>query len=90
MSVRCSVGGKVQGVWYRASAAERAKGLGLSGYVRNRRDGSVELVLAGPATAVTDMIGWLWEGPPGAVVNSVAVETCDEEPAAGFEVTATL
>jgi len=70
-SVRVVVAGRVQGVWYRAWTAKTAKSLGLAGWVRNRRDGTVEAVLSGSAEAVEAMLAALWEGPPLAEVTAV-------------------
>jgi acylphosphatase len=63
--------GRVQGVGYREACVERAQALGLAGYVRNRRDGSVEVMLQGRADAVARMEAWLNEGPPPARVDRV-------------------
>jgi len=84
--VRCIVEGRVQGVFYRASAAERAQALGLSGWVRNRADGSVELVAAGEPRAIETLAAWLWEGPPSARVTAVTVTEFEGEVEAGFGV----
>ena len=69
--------GRVQGVSYRAGAVAEADRLGLTGWVRNRRDGSVEAVVGGPEAAVADFIAWARRGPAGAVVG--AVEVADVE-----------
>ncbi len=66
--------GKVQGVFYRASTAERARTLGLTGYAKNLPDGRVEVLACGEDAAVEELIGWLWEGPPAAKVSGVEVE----------------
>ncbi|MGE5766838.1 MAG: acylphosphatase, partial [Bacteroidota bacterium] len=71
VTVRVVVSGRVQGVWYRAWTEKTARGLGLAGWVRNRRDGSVEAVLSGDAATVEDMIDRLWEGPDLAAVKAV-------------------
>jgi acylphosphatase len=65
------VEGRVQGVGYREACVQQARALGLAGYVRNRRDGSVEVMLQGPADAVARMLTWLHEGPPLARVDRV-------------------
>ena len=70
---KCLVGGRVQGVFYRASAARRARELGISGYARNLTDGRVEVLACGSAQAVESFIGWLSVGPSGAKVNAVEV-----------------
>ncbi len=64
-----TVRGRVQGVFYRAFALERARELGLKGWVRNRSDGSVELVAEGEAEALATLRTWCLKGPPGAIVR---------------------
>jgi acylphosphatase len=66
-----TVRGRVQGVFYRSTALERARDLGLNGWVRNRVDGSVELVAEGEATSIAALRAWSTKGPPGAVVRAV-------------------
>jgi len=61
----------VQGVGYRDACVHRARALGLAGWVRNRRDGSVEVLLQGAPDAVSHMLDWLHEGPPLAKVERV-------------------
>ena len=65
--------GLVQGVWYRESLRETAKGLGVTGWVRNRSDGSVEAVIQGEPDAIDALIEWARRGPPQARVANVAV-----------------
>ena len=55
-AVRALITGKVQGVWFRAWTAQEAEKRGLTGWVRNRRDGSVEALLCGPQAALDDML----------------------------------
>ena len=78
-SVRVRISGRVQGVCFRAWTVEQAYALKLDGWVRNRRDGSVEAVFSGSPTAVDDMIRRCWEGPPAADVDQVS-ETAETEP----------
>ncbi|MEQ9641805.1 MAG: acylphosphatase [Alphaproteobacteria bacterium] len=73
-----TITGRVQGVWYRGWAVETATALGLDGWVRNRRDGSVETVVAGKAAAVDDFIQACHHGPPSARVDNVAVEDAED------------
>jgi acylphosphatase len=68
------VTGLVQGVGYRYSMIAAARRYGAAGWVRNRRDGSVEAMIAGNAEAVAAMIDWARHGPAGAEVARVAVE----------------
>ena len=72
-SVGVRITGRVQGVWYRGWTMDQARELGLSGWVRNRRDGSVEAVFAGDEAAVEDMLARCREGPPAARVDDIAV-----------------
>lgn len=69
--------GRVQGVSYRASAQTEAVRLGLSGWVRNRHDGSVEALVSGRVEAVEDFIGWAHIGPPAARVDRVIVDLAE-------------
>lgn len=72
-SVHLSIKGKVQGVFYRASAKEKANILGIVGWVRNCADGTVECVAAGAEEAVAAFITWCETGPRGAMVTGVSV-----------------
>ncbi len=65
--------GKVQGVFYRASAREHAKSLGIKGFVRNLPDGSVELDAEGDEDLLNQLLFWCQHGPPGARVEKVNV-----------------
>ncbi|HYD30928.1 MAG TPA: acylphosphatase [Azospirillaceae bacterium] len=77
-SVQARITGRVQGVWYRGWTIEQASRLGLSGWVRNRADGSVEAVFAGPAEAVDIMLAACREGPPAARVTEVEAAAADD------------
>ena len=66
--------GKVQNVWFRASAREQAQQLGLTGWVANRPDGSVEVLAEGPRPKLERLMAWCHQGPPAASVNLVDPE----------------
>lgn len=71
---RLVIHGRVQGVGFRASLAWEAQKQGITGWVRNRRDGSVEATICGNDEVVAAMIAWARRGPPGARVDRVEVE----------------
>jgi acylphosphatase len=83
---RIRVKGRVQGVFFRAWTRDEAQTLGISGWVRNCSDGSVEGQLEGPEEAVEELIDLMREGPPGARVQSVEVEESDPEGWGSFDV----
>ena len=77
--LHASITGRVQGVGYRAWTAREAQRLGLTGFVRNRRDGSVEAVFKGQEDAIVRMLDECWRGPRGAkVANVVATAIVDQ------------
>jgi len=63
--------GRVQGVFFRASAQREARRLGLSGWVKNRTDGSVEIVAEGEELSIRELYGWAQKGPTAARVDRV-------------------
>ncbi len=67
--------GRVQGVWYRGWMVDQAIARGLSGWVRNRRDGSVEALFYGPGSVVGEMVDLCWAGPPAARVTNITERT---------------
>lgn len=76
---RLLIHGLVQGVAYRASAQAEGARLGLVGWVRNRRDGSVEALIAGPESSVQSFITWAHRGPALARVSRIEISV-DEAP----------
>lgn len=71
---RMIVHGRVQGVYYRASARDYARHLNLNGWVRNCPDGSVEIIAEGERMQLERLIAWCHKGPPAAVVTRIEVE----------------
>jgi acylphosphatase len=80
------VSGRVQGVFFRGDARDRARSLGVSGWVTNRRDGTVEAVFEGRRDAVESMVSWCRRGPAGASVDDVQVAWEDPRGEDGFAV----
>jgi acylphosphatase len=74
-----TIRGRVQGVGYRAWVAQQATVRGLEGWVRNRKDNSVETLFAGPADIVSDMIAACRRGPVSARVETVQEEAADPD-----------
>ena len=83
---RVRVHGRVQGVFFRAETRDRARSLGLGGWVRNCPDGTVEAVFEGERERVESMVGWCGRGPSGARVDGVDVAWEDPEGADAFRV----
>lgn len=75
------VRGRVQGVGYRFAMTEAALALGVTGWVRNRRDGTVEAIVQGDDESVARMLAWCRRGPPGASVTAVATDELVVDPA---------
>lgn len=69
--VRLVIEGRVQGVWFRDSTRREAEALGVYGWVRNRRDGTVEVLAEGPEDRVRKLVAWCHQGPPSARVTRV-------------------
>ena len=76
--IQVVITGRVQGIGYRAWVEYQAVASGLEGWVRNRRDGSVEALFAGNAKAVAEMVALCRHGPPGARVAAVTNESASE------------
>ena len=82
--LRIVIHGRVQGVWYRGWTVDEALDRGLSGWVRNRRDGTVEALLVGRAGAVRDLIEACRSGPPMAQVVRIEEHPADEDETAAL------
>jgi acylphosphatase len=78
------IAGNVQGVGFRFEARDRARSLGLGGFIRNLPDGAVEAAFEGPEERVESMIEWCRRGPAGARVDDVQVEWDDPHGEMGF------
>ena len=89
-SARLRITGRVQGVGYRAWALQVASRLGLRGWVRNRTDGSVEVLVIGEDDAVARMVEACREGPFGARVSDVAISDAEDDGSAGFRAKPTV
>ena len=76
---RLIITGIVQGVGFRYAMAAQARLLGIRGWVRNRRNGSVEAVIAGDSAQIEEMLAWSRIGPAGAAVDNVLVESASGE-----------
>lgn len=83
-SVRLTITGRVQGVGYRIWAERTAATLGVTGWVRNRSDGSVELQATGAETAIAALLEACRQGPRAAIVTEVAITASDNEGSTGF------
>ena len=89
-SVHVLIEGRVQGVGFRAFVELAARGCGLGGWVRNRRDGAVEAMLSGPPGLVDAMLDSCRRGPPTARVDRVEILADGQEQHPGFEVKPTV
>ena len=75
--VRLIIDGRVQGVWFRDSTRRQAMGMGVCGWVKNRYDGTVEVLAEGPEDKVNQLVAWCHRGPSAAKVRHVH-ETLEE------------
>lgn len=89
-AIRVRIEGRVQGVTYRAWTLREAQARGLTGWVRNRSDGSVEALFCGSLAALDDMLAACRRGPPKAWVTQVTADSADPPAKDGFEKWPTL
>lgn len=85
-TIRLRVAGRVQGVGYRDFVHGEAEARGLAGWVRNRRDGTVEAVVSGAAESIDEFIAACWRGPPSSRVADIQIEPADADFPAGFAI----
>ena len=78
--------GKVQGVFYRDSARKEAKRLGVTGWVKNTREGDVEALITGTEDQLNAFIAWCRQGPPLAKVNDVIATKADAQQFSSFTI----
>ncbi|WP_111641369.1 acylphosphatase [Marinimicrobium alkaliphilum] len=83
---RYRIAGRVQGVFYRASARSKAQELGLCGWVRNLADGQVEVLATGDAQTLSDFEEWMWQGPERARVEGLDIEVEQLQVFEGFQI----
>ncbi|HHF0524794.1 TPA: acylphosphatase [Legionella anisa] len=83
--MRCYISGKVQGVWYRASAQREAKKLGITGWAQNLDDGRVQVLACGTVENLKLFYAWLQEGPQLAVVEECTYEKLNWQEYEGFD-----
>jgi len=85
-TVRVRIEGRVQGVSFRDWMQREARSLHLAGWVRNRRDGTVEATISGDPASIDDMLARCRQGPPAARVADLAILSEDNESFADFEI----
>lgn len=85
-TIRLIIKGKVQGVFFRATAKDIADRLGIQGWVRNLPDNNVEIIASAPDELLTQLIDWCKKGPPRASVDEVIIEDTEAQPAKGFRI----
>jgi len=73
-TIQLKISGKVQGVFYRVSARDMASNLGIKGWVKNLKDGSVLILAEGTESALAKFRTWCWQGPPGSKVEDIEEE----------------
>jgi acylphosphatase len=85
-AIHLFVRGRVQGVFFRASTQKTAEGLGLTGWVKNYSDGSVEIHAEGDKEKLEELIVWCRQGPPSASVADIDLDWVDAEGFSSFDI----
>lgn len=85
-TVHLVISGKVQGVFYRASAKEQAEKLQINGWVKNTKEGNVEVLASGSEESLLKFTEWCKTGPDGAFVSNVEVTKTNENTDPGFKI----
>ena len=85
-TVHLIIKGKVQGVYYRASARDVANELGVTGWIKNMPDGNVEALVSGNGERVMKFVEWCRKGPKNAEVIDVEINDSNERPSTGFRI----
>ena len=85
-TISITVSGKVQGVYYRQSTRERAAELGITGTVKNLRDGSVHIIATGTKEQLDELKNWCSKGPSRAVVEHIEVKELPLQPFESFRI----
>ena len=85
-TIRLTVRGKVQGVYFRASAKNVADQLRITGWIKNLPDNNVEIKATSSEELLQQFIGWCKQGPPGAIVDEVIIEDLLTEPFTGLRI----
>ncbi len=86
MTVHLIITGKVQGVFFRASTKEQADAIGIKGWVKNTRDGNVEIMASGDKKIIDQFISWCRKGPKAAIVADVKISEREDSQFSGFSI----
>ncbi|OAB60105.1 hypothetical protein AY600_10945 [Phormidium willei BDU 130791] len=89
-AIRVMISGRVQGVGFRYSTQQQALQLGVSGWVRNRRNGTVEALFEGDPTRVQDAVAWCHQGPAAAQIQTVETYRDNPQQFSDFEIWPTV
>jgi len=85
-TIRLIIKGKVQGVFFRATAKDIADRLEIEGWVRNLSDNNVEIIATAPDEQLAQLIEWCKKGPPKAIVDEVIIEDTEAQAVKGFRI----